>query len=132
MRRGINQESYYFPKQRLQDELVKLVVANMPNESMFLDMPETPSEDNPKSKLSQIQSEIRDLIAQIVVDRFCIEVGTKAEKWFKEKVQNEGVAFLKPLLKKKTVFEIRERIHTTEDQGDLSDCEYEHSEIDFL
>jgi len=130
MRPGAAKIDYYFPKHRVQKQLLKLVVANMPNEGEFLEMPETPSQDNPNSELSQIQNEIKKLLAQIVIDQFVIEVGTKAEIWFKEKVKKEGVSFLKPLLKKKTILEIRERIHTMEDEDDWSHCEYEHSEID--
>jgi hypothetical protein len=114
-----------FPEEAERRDLIRTVVARMPHEGLFLDMPPTPAKEA-SPNLSRENAEIRETLAAIVIDQFFAEVRSKSTKWVGEKIESEGVAFLKPLLNKKNIFNLSEKVYAPGE--DVSDYEAEDTE----
>jgi hypothetical protein len=114
-----------FPEEQERKDLIAKVVARMPHEGLFLDMPPTPAE-GASSKLSREIAEMRETLAAIVIDQFFAEVRSKSTTWVREKIESEGVTFLKPLLKKEKILNFSEKVYAPGEE--VSDYEEEDTE----
>ena len=114
-----------FPEEAERRDLIREVVARMPQAGLFLNMPPTPLEEA-SPNVSRENAEMRETLAAIVIDQFFAEVRSKSTKWVREKIESEGVAFLKPLFNKKNIFNLSEKVYVPGEE--VSDYEEEDTE----
>jgi hypothetical protein len=119
-----------FPEEAERRDLIAKVVAGMPHEGLFLDMPPIPAEEA-SPNVSRENAGMRETLAAIVIDQFFAEVRSKSTKWVREKIESEGVAFLKPLFNKKNIFNLSEKVYVPgEEVSDYEEEETEESDED--
>jgi len=119
-----------FPEEAERRYLIRQVVERMPHEGLFLDMPPTPQEEG-SPNLSRENAEMRETLAAIVIDQFFAEVRSKSTKWVREKIESEGVAFLKPLFNEKNILNLSEKVYAPgEEVSDYEEQETEESDED--
>src|SRR5271155_1963304 len=107
------------------NELIRLVVDEMPHEGAFLDIPPAP-EGDPESKLSFGQSEMKNGLAEELIHDFFVHVRLRSAEWLKNRILRDGVMFMKPLREKKAIVKISQNILT----GGENDSDWEEEDSD--
>jgi hypothetical protein len=127
--RDLRSTAYKRQKSIKRNELIKLVVDEMPHEGVFLDMPPAP-EGDPESKLSFGQSEMKKGLAEELIHDFFLHVRLRSAEWLKNRILRDGVMFMKPLREKKAIVKISENVLTGGEND--SDWEDEASDDDYV
>jgi len=120
------------------DRLIKIVSQEMSYEGVLLDMPLIPDDVRVPEvrlysalwhKMKPEELEIlRDHMVRRLVDEYIYQMRAKVTGFLERKIREKGIGFLKPLLQRKSVFKVVEKLDSDSSDEDWSSADKDEGE----